>query len=232
VTTVTICLVSDRRRLVPADSPPDVSRRCLVAQARHACSAGVDLIQVRERDLDAAELVRLVGEVLAVTRGTPTRVVVNDRLDVALACGAHGVHLRADSVPVEVARRLVPSGFLIGCSVHGVDEAMRAGGADYLIAGTVFATASKLAGQPLLGADGLRSIVSVSDVPVLAIGGITEDCIDQIAAAGAMGFAAIGLFIAPRSADRGIEEAVCRAIPLDGVVERARARFDRVLRAP
>ena len=232
MTTVTICLVSDRRRLVPADAPLDASRRCLVAQARHACSAGVDLIQIRERDLDAAELARLVGDVLAITRGTPTRVVVNDRLDVALACGAHGVHLRGDSIPVEAARRLAPAGFLIGRSVHRVDEAMRATGADYLIAGTVFTTTSKPAGQPLLGADGLRSIVRASDVPVLAIGGITEDRIDQIAGAGAMGFAAIGLFIAPRSADRGTGEAICRAIPLDGVVERARTAFDRVVRAP
>jgi len=232
VTTVTICLVSDRRRLVPADVPPGAWRRCLVAQARHACSAGVDLIQIRERDLDAAELARLVGDVLAVTRGTPTRVVVNDRLDVALACGAHGVHLRADSIPVEAARRLAPAGFLIGSSVHGVDEAKRAAGADYLIAGTVFTTASKPAGRPLLGADGLRSIASASDVPVLAIGGITEDRIDEIAAAGAMGFAAIGLFIAPRCADRGSEDAGCGAIPLAAVVARARTRFDRVLRAP
>jgi thiamine-phosphate diphosphorylase len=232
VTPVTICLVSDRRRLVPADAPADASRGCLVAQARHACDAGVDLIQIRERDLDAADLARLVGDVLAVTRGTPTRVVVNDRLDVALACGAHGVHLRGDSIPVGAARRLAPAGFLIGCSVHGIDDARRAADADYLIAGTVFTTTSKPAGQPLLGADGLRSLVRASKVPVLAIGGITEDRIDQIAAAGAMGFAAIGLFIAPRSADRGSEKAVCRAAPLDGVVERARTRFDRVLRAP
>jgi thiamine-phosphate diphosphorylase len=232
VTAVTICLVSDRRRLVPADAPPDASRRCLVAQARHACSAGVDLIQIRERDLATAELARLVGDLLAVTRGTPTRIVVNDRLDVALACGAHGVHLRADSIPVEAARRLTPAAFLIGRSVHGVDEAIRAAGADYLIAGTVFTTASKPEGQPLLGTDGLRSIVNASTVPVLAIGGITEDRIDEIAAAGAMGLAAIGLFIAPRTADGRTGESVCRAIPLDGVVKRVRTRFDRVPRIP
>ena len=213
-----------RQHPVPADAPADASRRCLLAQARHASGAGVDLIQIRERDLDAAELARLVDDVLAVTRGTPTRVVVNDRLDVALACGAHGVHLRGDSIPVGAARRLAPAGFLIGCSVHGIDDARRAAGADYLIAGTVFTTASKPAGQPPLGADGLRSIVSASDAPVLAI--------DLIAAAGAMGFAAIGLFIAPRSADGRTREPVCRAVPLDGVVERARTRFDRVLRAP
>jgi hypothetical protein len=98
-----------------------------------------------------------------------------------------------------------------------------------LIAGTVFTTVSKPAGQPRRGTDGLRFIVRASDVPVLAIGGITADRIDDIAAAGASGFAAVGLFIGPRC---GTDEAVCGAIPLEAVVARARTRFDRVLRAP
>src|SRR5204863_8903425 len=130
------------------------------------------------------------------------------------------------------ARSLSAGVFVIRCSVLGVDVARPAAVTDYLIAGTVFTTASRPAGQPPLGADGLRSIVSASDASVLAIGGITEDRIDLIAATGAMGFAAIGLFIAPRSADGRAQEPVCRAVPLDGVVERARTRFDRVLRAP
>ena len=85
-----------------------VERRSLLAQARRAVDAGVDLIQVRERDLEAASLAALVADIVAIARGTPTRVVVNDRLDVALACGADGVHLRGDSIPVEAARRLAP----------------------------------------------------------------------------------------------------------------------------
>src|SRR5437899_11261308 len=98
-----ICLVTDRRRLVPASTPDHEARRCLLAQLRHAVHAGVDLIQIRERDLDAAALAVLVRDVLAAARGTPTRVVVNDRLDVALACGADGVHLRSDSISVAAA---------------------------------------------------------------------------------------------------------------------------------
>jgi len=180
-----MCLVTDRRRADP------------VQQARRAAEAGIDLIQVRERDLEAAALAALVTDVLAVTRGTRTRVVVNDRLDVAVACGAAGVHLRADSVPVSAARRLTRAGFLVGCSVHRVEEVERTAGADYLIAGTVFPTASKPAGgaqPPLLGVEGLAAIVRVAAAPVLAIGGISDDRIEQIAAAGAAGFAAIGLF--------------------------------------
>jgi thiamine-phosphate diphosphorylase len=180
-----ICLVTDRRRADP------------VQQARWAAEAGIDLIQVRERDLEAAALAALVTDVLTVTRGTRTRIVVNDRLDVALACGAGGVHLRGDSVPVSAARRLARAGFLVGRSVHRLDELERAAGADYLIAGTVFPTASKAAGvaQPqLLGIEGLAALARAAPVPVLAIGGITDDRIDEITAAGAAGFAAIGLF--------------------------------------
>jgi thiamine-phosphate pyrophosphorylase len=181
-----LCLVTDRRRADP------------VQQARRAAEARIDLIQVRERDLEAAALAALVAGVLAVTRGSRTRVVVNDRLDVAVACGAAGVHLRGDSIPVSAARRLTHAGFLIGCSIHRVDEVERTAGADYLIAGTVFPTSSKPPGPtqpPILGVDGLAAIVSAAPAPVLAIGGITDDRIESITAAGAAGFAAIGLFV-------------------------------------
>jgi thiamine-phosphate pyrophosphorylase len=219
-----ICLVTDRRRLAAADAAPGARRACLVAQARHAVDAVVDLIQVRERDLEAADLAALVADLLAVTRSTPTRLVVNDRIDVALACGADGVHLRGDSIPIAAARRLAPAGFLIGRSVHGVDEAIGAGGADYLIAGPVFPSASKPAQAPLLGIEGLRSIVKAVDLPVLAIGGITGERIGEVAAAGAAGFAAIGLFMASRP---DAEVAGCRVVELRQSVKNARSRFDR-----
>ena len=152
---------------------------------------------MRERDLEAGALAALVTELLAVTRDTPTRVVVNDRLDVALACGADGVHLRGDSIPIAAARRLAPAGFLIGRSVHGVDDVRGAAGADYLIAGTVFPTASKPAGDRCSASTGLAAIVRRAACPVLAIGGITGTRSTRIAAAGAAGFAAIGLFVRP-----------------------------------
>jgi thiamine-phosphate pyrophosphorylase len=180
---VTICLVTDRRRCEP------------VAQAAQAAAAGIDLIQIREHDLEASALAAMVSAVLAAVRGTATRIVVNDRLDAAIACGGHGVHLRADSIPPADARRLTPRGFLVGRSVHSVDEAVKAAeSVDYLIAGTVFATSSKPEGHALLGTDGLREIVRSVRVPVLAIGGVTRGRLAEVAAAGAAGIAAIGLF--------------------------------------
>lgn len=193
---MTRCLVTDRRRLCPGARSFADARRGLVEQARRAAAEGIDLIQVRERDLEAADLAALVADVVAITRGSATRVLVNDRIDVALACGADGVHLRADSVPVAEARRLLPAPRLVGRSVHSVREAVAAAGADYLIAGTVFPSASKRTGSAeLLGIEGLRAIVDATAVPVLAIGGITPDRIDSVLAAGAAGIAAIGLFI-------------------------------------
>jgi thiamine-phosphate pyrophosphorylase len=192
---VTRCLVTDRRRLCPDADSFAAARRCLVGQARRAVEVGVELIHIRERDLEGASLAALVSDLVALTRGSTTRVVVNDRIDVALVSGADGVHLRGDSISVAAARRLLPPPFLIGRSVHTVREASAASGADYLIAGSVFSSASKPGAAELLGVDGLRAIVRATAVPVLAIGGITPDRIAEVVAAGAAGIAAIGLFI-------------------------------------
>ena len=224
-----ICLVTDRRRLAAPGAASVVARACLVAQVRHAVDAGVDLVQVRERDLEAGDLAALVSDLVAVTRATRTRLLVNDRIDVALACGADGVHLRGDSIPIAEARRLAPVGFLVGRSVHGVDEAMAAAGADYLIAGTVFTSASKPADAKRLGLAGLRSIAAVVDLPVLAIGGMAGDRIGHVAEAGAAGLAAIGLFM---SSHPGAEVAGCRAVELRQIVKNARSRFDRPKTSP
>jgi thiamine-phosphate pyrophosphorylase len=222
-----ICLVTDRRRLSAGDAR--AQRECLVAQVHHAVHAGVDLVQVRESDLEAGTLSSLVGELLALARGTPTRIVVNDRIDVALASGADGVHLRGDSMPVGAARQLAPPGFLIGRSVHRVEEAIAAGDADYLIAGTVFSSASKPAEARLLGIEGLKAVVRSVNRPVLAIGGMTDERLGAVASAGAAGFAAIGLFMAVGDAQAGVG---CRAVPLRNIVERARSRFDTLKTTP
>jgi thiamine-phosphate pyrophosphorylase len=200
---VIVCLLTDRSRIDP------------VEQATLAAKAGIDLIQVRERDLDAKPLASLVARVLAAVRGTATRVVVNDRLDVAIACGADGVHLRADSIPPASARSLAPRGFLIGRSVHERGEAIEAAAhSDYLIAGTVFTTPSKPGGSVLLGVDGLQRIASAVDVPVLAIGGVAVESLDPIALAGAAGVAGIGLF--------------CSREGLESITPERRLRFDRL----
>jgi thiamine-phosphate diphosphorylase len=215
-----ICLVTDRRRLPGGD---------LAGQVRDAVDLGIELIHVRERDLEAGALAALVAALLVITKGTSTRLVVNDRLDVALACGADGVQLRGDSIPVAAARRLGPSGFLIGRSVHGVSEAIAAADADYLVAGTVFPSASKAAGTPLLGVEGLRAIVRAVDRPVLAIGGVSEARIGEVADAGAAGFAAIGLFM-PAPHDAAVRGD--RLAELRQIVKGARSRFDRLNGTP
>lgn len=203
---MTICLVTDRHRADPT------------AQARRAVTAGIDLIQIRERDLEGASLASLVRGVLDVTRGTATRVVVNDRLDVALACGADGVHLRADSMPASAVRRIAPTPFLILRAIHSADDAAQADGADYVVAGTVFPTSSKPERSTWLREAGLRRIVKVSATRVLAIGGISVGNVATVARVGATGVAAIGLF-----AGEG---------RLDEVVRELRSRFDSVKTAP
>jgi thiamine-phosphate pyrophosphorylase len=168
-----------------------------------AARAGVHLVQVRERDLDGGPLTALVRRCVAAVRGSRARVLVNDRLDVALAAGAHGVHLRGDSVPASRVRTLCPPGFLLGRSVHARDEAVdaaAASGLDYLLFGTVFPTSSK-PGRAPAGSPALADVVAAVCVPVLAVGGVSPDNLGEVAAAGAAGFAAIGLFDATSEAE-------------------------------
>lgn len=183
--------VTDRRRF-------GLSARELVARCANAVRAGVDVIHVRERDLPDAELAGLVREIVGVTAGTKTRVVVNDRVDVAMVAGAAGVHLRGDSLPASRVRAIVPAGFLIGRSVHTIpeiDAAVAGGGCDYLLFGTVFPSQGKPAGHPVAGLDGLRAACARSPLPIVAIGGINEANMALVRAAGAAGCAAVGLFM-------------------------------------
>ncbi len=204
-----ICLVTDRRRL--SAGPEAIDR--VVDLVAAAVRAGIDLIQVRERDLDARALVALVRRCVAAAEGTTTRVVVNDRADVAVAAGAPGVHLRHDSIEVSAARLLLGGRALIGRSVHGADEAGTAwrGGVDYLVFGTMYGTSSKDAGHPVATLDELRSVCrSAAGIPVLAIGGVTVQRAAEVARAGAAGIAGIGLFVPPAgtSTDRHLQTVV------------------------
>jgi thiamine-phosphate pyrophosphorylase len=174
----------------------------LLELGRQAVAAGVHLFQVREPGLDTALLVRLVTTLVNLARETSTRVVVNDRLDVALACGAAGVHLRGDSIPPAAARSIAPPHFLVGRSVHSVEEVGAcATSVDYLIAGTVFPTASKAGSARFIGSMGLAEIARTSTRPVLGIGGVTLEKLPEIAASGAAGIAGIGLFVTTPAAD-------------------------------
>ncbi len=182
------------RRAVGADAD-------LLAVIRRAAAAGVDWIQIREKDLPARRLVELVRGAVEATRDSPTRIFVNDRLDVALAAGAAGVHLGEESLPVAavVAWRReghAPAGFLVGASCHSltaVVDAERAG-ADYIFFGPVFTTPSKAAFGPPQGLDRLAEVCRSVRIPVLAIGGVTLENAGQCLATGAAGIAAIRLF--------------------------------------
>jgi len=183
--------VTDRRRF-------GLTAEQLIERAASAVRAGVDVIQVRERDLPDRQLTSLVREIVAVTSGTKTRVVVNDRVDIAIVAGAAGVHLRGDSAPASRVRVLAPEGFLIGRSVHGlaeVDSAVAGGGCDYLLFGTVFPSEGKPDGHPVTGLDGLAQACARAPLPVIAIGGMTEARADAVRQAGAAGFAAVGMFM-------------------------------------
>ena len=181
-------MITDRRRFTAEDA--------LVQRVAAVAAAGVNLVQVREHDMEARDLSRLVARCVTAVRNTRTRILVNDRLDVALTSGAHGLHLRGDSMPASRARALAPIGFVIGRSVHTVAEAITAhaeGGLDYLLFGAVFATASK-PGQPPAGVQALADVVRATPLPVLAVGGISSDTAPQLAGTGCAGFAAIGWF--------------------------------------
>ena len=145
-------------------------------------------------------------------------MLVNERLDVALAVGANGVHLRGDSFAAFRVRQCVPPGFLIGRSVHTAGEAEQSGPVDYLLAGTVWSSSSKPEGHRLLGAAGLSAIVSAANVPVLAIGGVDESRVGMLAGAGAAGAAAIALWMGGPDG--------CRAASLSDLVARLRRAFD------
>jgi thiamine-phosphate pyrophosphorylase len=191
-----LCLITDRRRLAAAiGAASGDSERCLLDQIAGAVSGGVDVVQIRERDLEGRALAVLTRRCVALAAGSSTQVVVNDRLDIALATGAAGVHLREDSMPIEAANRVGGSLALIGRSIHGVDAARAGRAASYLIAGSVFPTDSKQ-GRVLLGLEGLRQIIHHSGgCPVWAVGGITRERLRSIIEAGANGIAAIGAFI-------------------------------------
>jgi thiamine-phosphate diphosphorylase len=221
-----ICLVTDRHRLSPGAGDRQALDR-LVGLVEAAAHAGVDLIQVRERDLHARDLMTLTGRCIVSGGGTAAKIVLNDRVDVAVAAGAHGVHLRSDSVEATLARRLVRPGSIVGRSVHGAEEAGSVagrGGVDYLIFGTVFSSASKSPGHSLSDLDELTRACAAAAVPVLAIGGILPERAESVARAGAGGIAGIGLFIPPAgtSFDRHLDDTVanlrrsfdtCEAVP-------------------
>jgi thiamine-phosphate pyrophosphorylase len=173
--------------------------------AKAAVAAQIDLLQIREKNLSARVLYELAASVAAITRGSATKVLVNDRSDIASAAGADGVHLAANSLPADVIRRAFGPEFLIGVSTHSLAEATMAkkSGADFVVFGPIFETESKLQfGEPL-GLEQLQKVASaVAPFPVLALGGVELDNVATCHRAGARGVAAIRMLNDPKKLDR------------------------------
>jgi thiamine-phosphate pyrophosphorylase len=168
----------------------------LLPRVRRAIAWGVDLVQIREKDLCDRDLFRLTERVLALMRGTACRLLVNGRFDVAWAAGAHGVHLPSRHLRPGLVRSLAPRGFIIGVSAHSLRDARRAeaDGADYVLFGPVFPTPSKLSYGPPLGLSALRKACSTVSIPVMALGGLHAGVVEPALRAGCAGIAGIRLF--------------------------------------
>jgi thiamine-phosphate pyrophosphorylase len=172
--------------------------RPLIEVVEQALGAGVGAVQLRERDLDTRTLLALARELRALTRRYGAALLINDRIDVALACDADGVHLPAQSFTVRDARALLGSRRIIGVSTHHPGEVTLAAdaGADFAVFGPVFETPSKHGYGPPLGLDALAAATAHSRIPVLAIGGVIADRVSALIARGATGVAVIRAVLA------------------------------------
>ena len=194
-------------------TPESAEFGALLDLVARAARAGVTLVQLREKRLAARVLYELAARAADITRASDTRLLVNDRADIARASGCDGVHLTAQSLAPSTVRRAFGTDLLIGASAHSLEEARAArdGGADFCVLGPVFDTPSKLPFGPPLGLDRLRAaVLALAPFPLLAIGGVTTENAGALLRAGAAGVAAIRMFA--DSADlRATVSAVVRA---------------------
>lgn len=197
-----LCLVTDRRV---------GDRWTLVSRVAQAVAGGVDLVQLREKDLPGLRLAEMARDLKEAIDGSAL-LMINERVDVAAAVDADGVQLGEDALPVSAARRILGPDKLIGRSVHsaeGADQAV-ADGADFLVVGTIFATGSH-AGQKPAGPGLIRRIAPGCPVPIIGIGGINTSNLSQVLRAGAGGVAVITAILAapdPREAAQTLKRAM------------------------
>lgn len=162
-----------------------VGERPLEKVVKEAVSGGVDVVQLRERGVTSREVYNLARKIKETIKGTPVRLFINDRVDVALAVGADGVHLGQNGLPVETVRRMIGHGMVIGVSTHNLEEARKAEneGADYIFFSPVFSTRCKPGAAPK-GIQALQEICSQVDIPIFALGGINKDTLPEVVRAG------------------------------------------------
>lgn len=208
-----LCYVTERNSIALQNESPANRRGALLERIAAAAAAGIDWIQIREKDLSAREVSSLVREALGQAKQSAravnqaAQILINDRLDIAITEQAAGIHLGENSVPVKNIRAWLRSRppspttekFLVGVSCHSKESAISAAhdGADYIFFGPLFTTPSKSAYGAPQGPDRLAEVCRSVSIPVLAIGGITTDTAPACLAAGAAGIAAIRLFQNP-----------------------------------
>lgn len=205
-----IHLITSRVRLAPEAATVSQEVAALERQLDEAIDAGVDIIHIRERDLEGRVLADLVSRVVGRAAETRTRVIVNERADVAKMAAAAGVHLPSAGCSGRRVRDLEPT-WIIGRSIHGNDDPVDRAACDYLLFGTVFGSESK-PGATTSGIEGLARAAGRFEQPVIALGGVTPARVAACVAAGAGGVAAIGAFLPPgRAVDAGgTRQAVAR----------------------
>ncbi len=183
----------ERLRLIVITDVDLARPRSVPEVVREALRAGAPAVQLRDKRAGAGELLERARVLAPMVRDAGALLFVNDRLDVALAAGADGVHLGPDDIPVAAARAVVPSGFLVGASTDDPRRAraLVADGADYIGCGTVYSTATKQDAGAVIGLSGLQSVAEAVDVPVVGIGGVTAERAAEIATTSASGVAAI-----------------------------------------
>lgn len=196
-----LLLVTDRQQ---------TGGRPLRSVVEQALRGGVTAVQVRERDLSTRALLALARELRALADPAGCCLLINDRVDLALATEHTGVHLRSDSLPVAVARRLVGPDRVVGVSAHSGEEVLRAEseGADYVVFGPIYATPSKVSFGPPLGLHELEKICARVRIPVLGIGGVTAERAREVRGAGAFGVAVIAAILSAPDVERAARELI------------------------
>lgn len=181
----------------------------LIPAVEQALSGGVKCVQLREKGLPVRELLALAYEMRELTNRYGARLIINDRVDVAVAVGADGVHLGRESVPVRAVRKIARP-FITGVSTHSVAEALQAqaDGADYITFGPVYETLSKIRYGPPVGIDALRECCEKMQIPVFGLGGIKKENIREVLDAGAHGTAMISAILAAKNVKKATEEII------------------------
>ncbi len=187
-----------------------ITDRKLVTAVRQALKGGVKAIQLREKDLGTRELLKLAYRMRGLTKKYNTRLFINDRLDIALAVGADGVHLTQNSIPADAVRKVVKKKLLIGVSTHSLKEAREAekAGTDFITLGPIYQTPSKLKYGTPLGIGTLKKVSREIKIPVFAIGGVKARRINELSSAGAYGIAMISEIFGASDIQKKIKELI------------------------